>query len=156
MIGIDFIDDLISQVGLPLVKKGIKSVTGIDLDAKELTAEDKQKIMDSQIEIMKIDFEKLKLGYEDKQKQEQNITDRWSSDNNSDSRFAKLLRPVLTAYLIIIVTLLALCDGNIGNFTIKENWVELFTTLCITTVSGYFVLRTYEKRTGTSTWKTNK
>ena len=52
MIGIDFIDDLISQVGLPLVKKGVKAVTGIDLDEKTLTPEDKQKIMDSQIEII--------------------------------------------------------------------------------------------------------
>ena len=64
MIGIGFIDDLISEVGLPLVKKGIKSVLGIDLDEKTLSPEDKQKIMDSQIEIMKIDFEKLKLGYQ--------------------------------------------------------------------------------------------
>ena len=61
MFGIDFIDNLVNEVGLPLVKKGIKSVTGIDLDEKALTNEDKQKIMDSQIEIMKIDFEKLKL-----------------------------------------------------------------------------------------------
>ena len=60
MFGIDFLDKLIGEVGLPLVKKGIKSVLGIDLDEKTLTPEDKQKIMDSQIEIMKIDFEKLK------------------------------------------------------------------------------------------------
>ena len=66
MFGIDFLDKLIGEVGLPLVKKGIKSVLGIDLDEKTLSPEDKQKIMDSQIEIMKIDFEKLKLGYEDK------------------------------------------------------------------------------------------
>ena len=61
MIGIGFIDDLISEVGLPLVKKGVKATLGIDLDEKTLTPDDKQKIMDSQIEIMKIDFEKLKL-----------------------------------------------------------------------------------------------
>ena len=60
MFGIDFIDKLIGEVGLPLVKKGIKSITGIDLDEKTLTPEDKQKLMDSQIEIMKINFEKLK------------------------------------------------------------------------------------------------
>lgn len=60
MFGIDFLDKLIGEVGLPLVKKGIKSVLGIDLDEKTLTPEDKQKLLDSQIEIMKIDFEKLK------------------------------------------------------------------------------------------------
>ena len=64
MIGLGFIDDLISDVGLPLVKKGIKATLGIDIEAKELTAEDKQKLLDSQVEIMKIDFEKLKLEHE--------------------------------------------------------------------------------------------
>lgn len=66
MFGIGFLDDLVSEVGLPLVKKGVKALTGIDLDEKTLTPEDKQKIMDSQIEIMKIDFEKLKLETESK------------------------------------------------------------------------------------------
>lgn len=60
MIGIDFIDNLINEIGLPLVKKGVKAITGIDLESKELTPEDKQKLLDSQLEIMKIDFEKLK------------------------------------------------------------------------------------------------
>ena len=66
MFGIDFIDKLASEVGIPLLSRGIKALTGIDIEAKELTAEDKQKIMDSQIEIMKIDFEKLKLETEAK------------------------------------------------------------------------------------------
>ena len=66
MFGIDFLDKLISEVGLPLVKKGIKTTLGIDLESKELTAEEKQKIIDSQIEIMKIDFKTLELGYQDK------------------------------------------------------------------------------------------
>ena len=61
MIGIGFLDDLISEVGMPLVKKGVQALTGIDLSKEELTNEDKQKIMDSQIEIMKIEFEKIKL-----------------------------------------------------------------------------------------------
>lgn len=64
MFGIDFIDKLASEVGIPLLSKGIKAITGIDITEKELTPEDKQKIMNSQIEIMKIDFEKLKLDYQ--------------------------------------------------------------------------------------------
>lgn len=161
---IPFIGKLIDDYGEKLVVKGIEKITGVDLSKKELTNEDKQKIMDSQIEIMKIDFEKIKLetesqitnkrlDYENEQNQENNISQRWDSDNKGDSRFAKLLRPVLTAYLIVVVTILAIIDGNVGSFTIKEVWVELFTILCLTAVNGYFVLRTYEKRTGTSVWK---
>ena len=59
-LGISFLTDLIGKFGEPLIAKGIEKVTGIDVTKQELTQEDKQKIMDSQIEIMKIDFEKMK------------------------------------------------------------------------------------------------
>jgi len=51
-----------------------------------------------------------------------------------------------------VISLLAVFDGNFGEFTIKEHWVTLFTTLAITTVSGYFVLRSYEKKTNSAKW----
>lgn len=105
------------------------------------------------LDIQKLELEDKKLDYEQEVKQEENRTNRWQSDNSTDSRFAKLIRPGLTAYLVFVVTLLAVFDGNVGSFTIKEVWVTLFTSLCITSVSGYFVLRTYEKRTNTSVWK---
>lgn len=89
MIGIDFVDNLISEIGLPLVKKGIKAVTGIDLESKELTAEDKQKIMDSQIEIMKIDFEKLKLDTESKLQSKKMILDDKSDARNRETEVTK-------------------------------------------------------------------
>lgn len=57
---IPFVGKLIDDYGEKLVVKGIEKLTGVDLSKSELTNEDKQKIMDSQIEIMKIDFEKLK------------------------------------------------------------------------------------------------
>ena len=105
------------------------------------------------IRIEELKLEDKKLDYDYEQKQEENRTERWKSDNNADSRFAKLLRPGLTAYLVLVVTILAILDGNVGSFQIKEVWVSLFATLCGTAVGGYFVLRTYEKRTGTSVWK---
>ena len=105
------------------------------------------------IRIEELQLENKKLDFDNEQKQEENRTERWKSDNSADSRFAKLLRPGLTAYLVLIVTILAILDGNVGSFTIKEVWVSLFTLLCSSSVGGYFVLRTYEKRTGTSVWK---
>ena len=86
MIGIGFIDDLISKVGIPLVSKGIKSILGIDIESKELTAEDKQKIMDSQIEIMKIDFEKLKLETESKLQSKKMILDDKSNARDRETK----------------------------------------------------------------------
>ena len=61
---IPFVGKLIDDYGEKLVVKGIEKLTGVDLSKEDLTNEDKQKIMDSQIEIMKIDFEKMKLEYQ--------------------------------------------------------------------------------------------
>lgn len=112
MIGIGFIDDLISEVGMPLVKKGVKALTGIDLESKELTAEDKQKIMDSQIEIMRIDFEKLKLEketvLEDKRLDIQNTNNAQVMNTQiQTSEFSSKLAKN-TAYIIDLVLVLSL------------------------------------------------
>ena len=84
---------------------------------------------------------------------EKAVTNRWESDNKIGSKFAKLIRPMLVTYLVLIATTLALLDGNIAGFTIKSVWVDLFSNLAFLSVTAYFGLRTYEKRTGTSVWK---
>ena len=89
MFGIDFIDKLASEVGIPLLSRGIKALTGIDLEAKELTAEDKQKIMDSQIEIMKIDFDKLKLETEAKLESKRMVFDDKSNARGREVEVTK-------------------------------------------------------------------
>lgn len=152
-LGIDFVKDLIADNGEDLVKEGIKKVTGIDLNkTKKLTPADAQKINTFKLELERLDFKKLQLEYEARQKSEAEITKRWESDNNSDSRIAKMTRPMLVIYLVFAVTLLAILDGNLSGFSIKDSWVTLFTSLALTAVGGYFALRTYEKRTGTNVW----
>jgi cation transport ATPase len=155
-IGINWVKDMIFDHGEDLVKEGIKKVTGVDLDKKkpqELTTEEIQKINDHELELNKLDFEKLKLEYDQRNKEEAEKTKRWESDNNSSSTFAKLVRPGVLVYLIIIISLMAFADGNISSFKIKDHWVSLFTNLTITVVGGYFTLRTYEKRTKTNKWR---
>lgn len=123
MFGIDFLDKLVGEVGLPLVKKGIKSITGIDLDEKALSPEDKQKIMDSQIEIMKIDFEKLKL--ETESKLEDKRLDIQNTNNAQvmnieiqKSEFASWLSKN-TAYLIDIALVLSVIILGFSLFIFK-------------------------------------
>ena len=55
---------------------------------------------DFELRIKELDLKELEI-------KEQNVTDRWKSDNNSDSRFAKLLRPGITAFLVLVITVLA-------------------------------------------------
>lgn len=155
--------DAVKELTTNVVTTAAKEL-GVSLNTKEDLLQEITKNPDAVIKLKELDnqyalrieelkLESKKLDYQNEQNQEGNITNRWQSDNNSDSRFAKLLRPALTAYLVLIVTILAILDGNVGSFVIKEVWVSLFTLLCSTSVGGYFVLRTYEKRTGTSVWK---
>ena len=111
-LGINFIKDLVSDHGEELVLEGVKRTTGIDLAKKELTAEDKQKIMDSQIEIMRIDFETLKLEketvLEDKRLDIQNTNNAQVMNTQiQTSEFSSKLAKN-TAYIIDLVLVLSL------------------------------------------------
>jgi hypothetical protein len=62
-LGVGFLKDLVFDHGETLVKKGIKAVTGIDLDGKEPTSEEIEKIKASELEIKKLDFKQLELEF---------------------------------------------------------------------------------------------
>lgn len=109
---IPFIGKLIDDYGEKLVVTGIEKLTGIDLLKEELTPDDKQKIMDSQIEIMKIDFDKLKLEteakLEDKRLDIQNTNNAQVMNTQIQaSEFSSKLAKN-TAYIIDLVLVLSL------------------------------------------------
>ena len=86
---IPFIGKLIDDYGEKLVVTGIEKLTGIDLSKEELTNEDKQKIIDSQIEIMKIDFEKIKLETEAKLQSKKMVFEDKSNARNREIEVVK-------------------------------------------------------------------
>ena len=86
---IPFIGKLIDDYGEKLVLQGVQKLTGIDLSKEELTNEDKQKIMDSQIEIMKIDFDKLKLETEAKLQSKKMVFDDKSNARSREVEVTK-------------------------------------------------------------------
>ncbi len=109
---IPFIGKLIDDYGEKLVLQGVEKLTGIDLSKEELTPDDKQKIMDSQIEIMKIDFEKIKLEteakLEDKRLDIQNTNNAQVMNTQIQaSEFSSKLAKN-TAYIIDLVLVLSL------------------------------------------------
>ena len=50
-------------------------------------------------------------------KMEQNITDRWSSDMNSDSWLSKNVRPLVLIFLVISTVLMIFIDAGVDRFT---------------------------------------
>ena len=80
----------------------------------------------------------------DKDAQDQ-VTKRWESDMKSDSFLSKNIRPMVLIYLTFIFSVLAFFDGNIGEFSIAEDYIPIFQSLLITVYGAYFVGRTWEK-----------
>lgn len=138
MLGIGFIDDLISEVGLPLVKKGIKSITGIDIESKELTAEDKQKILDSQIEIMKIDFEKLKLEYQNTNSARDMQKVALQQDDIFSKRYVYYLATfwsIVAVGYIFLITFLTIPEANVR---FADTTLGFLLGTIVATIINYF------------------
>ena len=76
---------------------------------------------------------------------QQQVTDRWNADMNSDSWLAKNIRPLVLVYLTFVFSLLSFTDGNIGEFKIAKEYIPIFQTLLVTVYGAYFVGRTWEK-----------
>lgn len=138
MIGIDFVDNLISEIGLPLVKKGIKALTGVDLESKELTAEDKQKIMDSQIEIMKIDFKKLELEYQNTNDARDMQKVALQQDDTFSKRYVYYLATfwsfVAVGY-IFLITFLTIPEANVR---FADTTLGFLLGTIVATIINYF------------------
>ena len=80
----------------------------------------------------------------DKEAQDQ-VTERWKFDMQSDSFLSKNIRPLVLVFLTAVFTLLAFTDGNIGEFKIQEEYIPIFQSLLITVYGAYFVGRSWEK-----------
>ena len=89
-------------------------------------------------------LESKKLDYELIQNENENITNRWISDNKS-GWLAKNVRPMTLIFLLIVLTSMAFTSGNIGKFKIADNFVDLFQILAITAFGAYFGGRSMEK-----------
>ncbi|MHA1482883.1 MAG: hypothetical protein ACTSQA_05560 [Candidatus Heimdallarchaeaceae archaeon] len=76
---------------------------------------------------------------------EKEITSRHAADMASDSWLSKNIRPLLTIFSLALYTLFALIDGNIGEFNIANQYVDLLGQIVIMSLGFYFTSRGIEK-----------
>lgn len=79
-------------------------------------------------------------------KMEQNITDRWAADMNSDSWLSKNVRPLVLIFLVVCTVLMIFIDAGTIAFDVEEKWTDLLQLVLITVIGAYFGGRTMEKR----------
>jgi hypothetical protein len=86
-----------------------------------------------------------KIVLEHEAKMEQNITDRWTADMNSDSWLSKNVRPLVLIFLIVCTMLLIFIDAGAVQFEVEDKWTDLLQLVLITVIGAYFGGRTAEK-----------
>ena len=116
-------------------KELVKGVGGV-LDNLTTTKEEK---IEAQHKI-----QKLVSDYETKM--EQNITDRWKADMNSDSWLSKNVRPLVLIFLVVSTVLMIFIDAGTIAFEVEAKWTDLLQLVLITVIGAYFGGRTMEKR----------
>ena len=88
-------------------------------------------------------IEELVANYEIKM--EENITDRWKADMNSDSWLSKNVRPLVLIFLVVCTMLMIFIDAGTIAFTVEEKWTDLLQLVLMTTIGAYFGGRSFEK-----------
>ena len=76
---------------------------------------------------------------------EKEITSRHSNDMISDSWLSKNIRPLLTIFSLLLYTIFSITDGNLGNFDIQDQYVDLLGQIVIMSLGFYFTSRGIEK-----------
>jgi hypothetical protein len=76
---------------------------------------------------------------------EKQITDRWTSDMNSDSWLSKNVRPMVLIFLIVCTMILIFIDAGTIQFTVEDKWTDLLQLVLITVIGAYFGGRSVEK-----------
>ena len=79
-------------------------------------------------------------------KMEQNITDRWKLDMNSDSWLSKNVRPLVLIFLVVCTVIMIFIDAGTIAFEVEDKWTDLLQLVLITVIGAYFGGRTMEKR----------
>ncbi len=103
----------------------------------DLTTSDEERLLAKQkLEQMIFDFES---------KMQEEVTERWKADMQSDSWLSKNVRPLTLMFLVVSTVLMIFIDAGAINFVVDSNWKDLLQVVLITVIGAYFGGRSYEK-----------
>ena len=80
-------------------------------------------------------------------KANQELSKRHANDMTSDSWLSKNVRPMTLVFLLGVICVLSVTDGNLGAFTIRQEYITLFQGLLTMVFAFYFGSRGVEKVT---------
>jgi len=94
--------------------------------------------------------EKIKLQqliHEQQNKEIEETTKRWVSDNSTESYLTRNIRPLTLSFLTLTLFIYIILDSSLEGFKIDSNWIDLLSSLLLLVYGGYFGMRSAEKIT---------
>ena len=94
--------------------------------------------------------DKIKLQqliHDQQNKEIEETTKRWVSDNQTDSYLTRNIRPLTLAFLTATLFIYIILDSSLDGFKIDSNWIDLLSSLLLLVYVGYFGMRSAEKIT---------
>lgn len=76
---------------------------------------------------------------------QENVTERWKADMNSDSWLSKNVRPMVLIFLVACTMILVFIDAGFINFKVEDKWINLLEITLLTVIGAYFGGRSIEK-----------
>ena len=92
-----------------------------------------------------LDSESFKAVMDAEMRAQDNVTERWKADAQSDVKLAKLIRPSIMIALLTFFMVITIWDGVDPQFMPPENYINLLEILMLTVFGAYFAGRTVEK-----------
>lgn len=124
----------------------LKNLLGINLgDAATAIGEALDRNITNKAERAKLQQDLTKIILDNRIQAQLELTKRLETDMSSDSWLSKNIRPLSLVYLTVVVSILTLFDGNVGEFTINTAYIELFKSLLLMAFTFYFGSRGVEK-----------
>lgn len=107
-------------------------------DSPDLSPEDKAVL---RIQILELEAKQIERDVV----AQQEVTKRWSSDNNA-GKLTRYIRPSVCILLTILMLTFTLLDSaDIYAFKVEEKWVDFWSLAYMTVLGGYFVGKSVEK-----------
>ena len=92
-----------------------------------------------------LDSESFKAVMDVEMRAQDNVTERWKADAQSDVKLAKYIRPSVMIVLLMFFMVITIWDGVDPQFMPPENYINLLEILMLTVFGAYFAGRTIEK-----------
>jgi len=96
-------------------------------------------------ELQQVKNELEKIVNEAEKNASNQVTERWKSDNLSDNKLSKNIRPLSLIFVTIVFVIISFMDGNVGEFKLNESYIPVYQTLLLSIYGAYFVGRTITK-----------